>query len=262
MKMMIDVTFDFTSDSIGYWEGFWDRNNGLGAGGSDPDNSSPTLQYYHKLLWSKPLPNGEVMDLCPGCGSNYLTWKDFRFGSDSVIVTFRYNKYRYMIEQVMQRVENYKSYYEDLLRRAYTIGGMIIFPKHSRSLNQVRGTNCLIADRWDLTLECIRRYYAGEESPLREILEYDKDFFEMFLTFKGYVDFFFLQDAVTDDYSTVNIWCGNADFVDEALPRTVEEYFAFVDREMDFLTKRNARIKEYSDLYLTQEKRYFCNDQV
>ena len=26
---MIDVTFDFTSDSYNYWDGFWDRNDGL-----------------------------------------------------------------------------------------------------------------------------------------------------------------------------------------------------------------------------------------
>ena len=63
---MIDIRFDFTTDSPGYWDGFWERNAGLGAGGSDPDNASPTLQKYHKELWSKPLPNGEVMDLRAG----------------------------------------------------------------------------------------------------------------------------------------------------------------------------------------------------
>lgn len=43
-KKMIDTSFDFTTDSPGYWDGFWERNAGLGAGGSDPDNASPTLQ--------------------------------------------------------------------------------------------------------------------------------------------------------------------------------------------------------------------------
>ena len=60
---MIDVTFDFTTDSKGYWDGFWTRNDGLGGGGSDPDKASPTLKEYHRLLWSKLLPNGEVMNL-------------------------------------------------------------------------------------------------------------------------------------------------------------------------------------------------------
>ena len=58
----IDITFDFTTDTPNYW---------LGTG-ADPDNASPTLQRYQKLLWSKKLPNGETMDLVEGCGSNYL----------------------------------------------------------------------------------------------------------------------------------------------------------------------------------------------
>ena len=42
-KEKIDVAFDFTTDSPGYWDGFWERNNGLGAGACDPDACSPTL---------------------------------------------------------------------------------------------------------------------------------------------------------------------------------------------------------------------------
>ena len=245
--MMIDIAFDFTTDSPCYWDGFWDRKDGLGAGGSDPDTSSPTLRRYHKLLWSKTLPNGEVMDLREGRGSDYLTWKDFRFGSDSIIVSFRYKKYRYMIDQVMQEVDDYKRFYEDYTRRAYTIGGMIIFPKHPSSMNQNKGTDPLISDRWDLTLECIRRYYDGLNSPLYDTIKRDKAFYDLFVNFKGYVDFFFLQDAVSDDYSKVNIWCGNADFEEEGLPKSVDEYFAFLDKELDFLDKRNARIKTYCE---------------
>lgn len=46
--MIIDTRFDFYSDS----------------GGRDPDMYSPTLQKYHQKLWSKPLPNGKIFDLC------------------------------------------------------------------------------------------------------------------------------------------------------------------------------------------------------
>ena len=47
VKGMIDITFDFRSD----------------ARGKDPDAYSPTLNAYHRILWSKELPNGEVMEL-------------------------------------------------------------------------------------------------------------------------------------------------------------------------------------------------------
>ena len=47
---MIDITFDFRSDSKG----------------RDPDTYSPMRNAYHKMVWSKELPNGEVMDLKSG----------------------------------------------------------------------------------------------------------------------------------------------------------------------------------------------------
>ena len=243
---MIDITYDFTTDSPNYWNIFWERNYGLGYGGSDPDNASPTLQEYHRLLWSRPLPNGDVMNLKKGTGSYYLTWKDFRFGSDTIVVSFRYQKYKSMIEKVMEAVGDYKAYYEDLIRKSYTIGGTIIFPKHLSSMNQNKGTNIYISDRWDLTLECIRRYYYGEDSPLYKTILSDKAFYDLFVDFKGYVDFFFLQDCVSDDYQNVNIWCGNADFKECGLPKTIEEYFAFIDKELDFLEKRNKRILDFN----------------
>ncbi|MBE6063437.1 MAG: glycogen/starch/alpha-glucan phosphorylase [Clostridium butyricum] len=112
-------------------------------------------------------------------------------------------------------------------------------------MNQNRGRNRLIDDRWDLTLECIRRYYEGEKSPLYETILSDKDFYDLFVDFKGYVDYFFLQDCVSSDYSSVNKWCGDFNYVNRGLPKTVEEYFAFIHAKYDFLRKRNQRIKEY-----------------
>ena len=38
----------------------------------------------------------------------------------------------------------------------------------------------------------------GEPSPLYKALEKDKGFFNMFRDFKGYVDFFLLQDCFVD----------------------------------------------------------------
>lgn len=44
----IDTTFDFRSDT---------------PPGADPDVRSPMLRRYHKLLWSKRLPNGVFFEL-------------------------------------------------------------------------------------------------------------------------------------------------------------------------------------------------------
>ena len=56
-------------------------------------------------------------------------------------------------------------------------------------------------NRWDLTLECIRRFYAGEQTPLDKVLESDREFYNLFVDFKGYVDFFLLQDCVDENYN-------------------------------------------------------------
>lgn len=242
---MIDTAFDFTLDTPHYWERFWEANNGLGAGGNDPDSKSPKLREYHQILWSKTLPNGEEMKLTPGPGNKYLTWNDFCFGSDSIIVSFRYKKYQWMQELVSKQVGDYHRFVEDFLHKSYTIGGFVIFPKRMGGINQSRGCNSLIGDRWDLTLECIRRYYLGENSPLFDVLEEDADFFQLFGDFKGYVDFFFFQDCVSDDYSQVLLFEGASSFTEDPLPKTIEGYFSFINAEMAFLEKRNHRIAEW-----------------
>ena len=190
------------------------------------------------------------MELTEGYGSNYLYWKNssgFRFASDSIIVTFRYKKYRNIIDKYVLdcNISDYRRYYEQLIRKSYTIGGAVIFPKHSNSINQRRGTDRLIADRWDLTLECIRRFYEGLDSPLFEFLNNDKTFFDLFVDFRGYVEFFLMQDCVSDDFNSVNIWEGRGDFSKEGLPENADAYRHFLKEEFDFLEKRNKRIAEY-----------------
>ena len=226
---MIDITFDFRSDSSG----------------KDPDSYSPTLNAYHKTLWSKQLPNGEVMDLQSGRAPFVLSWKEFYFTSDTIIIEMTHLKNKKIIDQVRERISDFDEYIEHLLHRSYTIGSMIIFPVHNNSMNQRKGTNLRIADRWDLTLECIRRHYAGEESPLSKVIESDKAFYDLFVDFKGYVDFFLLQDCVSEDYSSVDIWMGDTAFEKNGLPETLDEYLEFLLKEHIFLDKRNRRIQEY-----------------
>ena len=226
---MLDITFDFRSDSRG----------------KDPDGYSPTLNAYYRALWSKELPNGEVMDLQSGRAPFAFKWKDFWFSSDTIIIEMTHMKNKKIIDQAREQISDFDEYIEHLLHRSYTIGSMIIIPVHVNSMNQRRGTNLKIADRWDLTLECIRRHYAREESPLSRVIESDKAFYELFVDFKGYVDFFLLQDCVSEDYSSVDIWMGDASFEKNGLPETVEDYLRFLLEEHIFLDKRNRRIQEY-----------------
>lgn len=68
-----------------------------------------------------------------------------------------------------------------------------------QTINGRRGTHHQIKDRFDLTLECIRRHYTGEGSPLADTLDRYTGFFALFQDFAGYVNFFFLSDLVRDD---------------------------------------------------------------
>ena len=241
----IDVSFDFTTDTKGFWDGFWERNDGLGAGGADPDSRSKTLRMYSQLLWSKPLPNGEVMELEDGRSKYYLRWKDFYFSNDSITASFRHYDNITFLEKVKEAVGDYHQYVESYLHKLYQIGGEVIFPSAVGGINQTRGCRRDIRDRWDLTLECIRRYYNGEDSPLKGVLDKNKAFFDLFVDFKGYVDFFFFQDCVDETYSKVRFWLDTPLFISRPIPNTVESYIDFIEKEIDFVERRNKRIRDY-----------------
>ena len=240
----IDIGFDFTSDTPDYWNGFWDYRDGLGGSDKDPDSLSPTLREYHRLLWSKELPNGQVMELSDDTSQpyGYLKWNGMRFGSDSITATFRYGRYREVIDRVAAGTPNYRAFVEGCLHRLYTIGGMIIFPKNQVSMNRARGMSKKVSDRWDLTLECIRRHYMGGESPLSTACAHNADFFELFVDFEGYIDFFLLQDCIDPETGGVRFWLGDGDFDDDPRPKDVPEYLRWVQSQIDFVEARNARI--------------------
>ena len=230
----IDVWFDVRSDCPQPIPG----SNKI----PDPDNASPTLKAYHQLLWSKQLPNGEFMALETG-KNYYLKWKDFYLGGDSIIVSFMHTRFK-LRSLVKSSIPNYAEYREQYLHRSYTIGGNIIFPQHRWSMNQARGCSRKISDRWDLTLECIRRYYLGESTPLDSVFEKDAAFFDLFVDFKGYVDFFFFQDCVDENYN-VKFWLNTPLWDTYPMPKTLEEYHFWMKQEQDFLEKRAERIADY-----------------
>lgn len=227
----IDTHFDFRSD----------------AGGGDPDIKSPTLRTYHRLLWSKSLPSGEHFDLRSDRPGYYLYHNSalgsFSLGSDAITHSYRKQaRKKWLTTQIPEAVEA-------LLNRGCTIGAYTIFPNkqidRKQTINQARGVIRLIDDRFDLTLECIRRFYTGgEPNPLAAVLDRYGSFFRLFETFEGYVDFFLLQDLV-DERGAVKFYLPFDDFQSEPEFKSVEDYFVYKDGVEAFINSRAQRIRNY-----------------
>jgi len=135
---------------------------------------------------------------------------------------------------------------EAFMKISYTIGGMMIFPGNKidgkQTINGARGFTRSIADRIDLTLECIRRYYLGQNSPLGEVLERYADFFALFENFRGYVEFFLLDDLVVESRDEVKFFMPFYDFVPPYVPQDVDTYIEYRQRSINFIMARNQRI--------------------
>lgn len=230
-QMLIDTSFDFRID----------------AGGKDPDTHSPTLRKYHKHLWSRPLPSGvpfELRDTTPGIYLHHRSdLGEFQLSSDAVVASFtRYEATAQIIAQIPQ-AEN-----DEFNRVGYTMGGMMLFPGNrvdgKQTINGARGFNRKISDRMDLTLECVRRYYRREDSPLAGTLGRYAGFFALFGDFQGYVDFFLLQDLVSDDYEAVSFFMPFDGFNSPAVPRDLGTYLEFRRLSIEFVADRNRRIDQ------------------
>ena len=231
--MVIDTSFDFRTD----------------AGGKDPDVHSPRLRQYHKLLWSKRLPSGRLFDLHDTVRGAYLhhrseVGEEHFLSSDSVIPTFTRWGFAKAHPELYTAEEN-----EAFMAISYTIGGMMVFPGNriqgKWTINQARGCLKKIADRFDLTIECIRRHYAGPSSPLGETLARYRDFFALFEDFGGYVDFFLLQDLLTGDCADVRFFMPFDDFRTPSVPEDDATYREYRRRSIEFIEARNRRIDGY-----------------
>lgn len=231
---MIDISFKMISDSLD----------------KDPDTYSETLNRYHFLLWNKNLPSTKLFSLKRKGRNRFkllLNVKDIslELSSDSIIHTYsKWDSMNKIIEQVdPDKLKKFKEI-------SSTIGGYIIFPSkkinNKATINASRGLNPYISDRFDLTLECIRRFYLNESSPLFHTLNRYREYFSLFGSFKGFVDFFLLKD-LTDNYYNVKFWLPFNNFKDyKPVPKTLEEYQTYLDNVINFIKKRNERIKKYS----------------
>lgn len=193
----------------------------------------------HQALWSKQLPNGSIFDLQPVQGTQ-LQWGKFRMSSDSISNSYMTNGG--MREIVLQAETDA----EELFRIGSKIGGYILFPAYQVdrkvTINAARGMSSKIADRMDLTLEAIRRHYSDDLTPLTETLNRYADFFELFQTFDGYVDFWLLNDLVDENYE-VKYFLPFDNYERNAAPKDLDEYLQLKTASVDFLSSRTARME-------------------
>lgn len=219
-KLIIDTNFNFYSDS----------------NGGDPDSTSPTLRRYHKILWSKPLPDGNLFELLDNKNGAYLYHKsrlgEFFLGSDAITHSYKNHKRKqWLTEQIPNEVN-------ELFNRGSTIGAYLIFPKNridgKNTINQARGVNSLIDDRFDLTLECIRLFYLRQESPLYSSLVRYKKFFDLFDDFMGYIHFFLLDDLI-DKNRNIRFYLPFDHFKNRPTFSDISQYILYKKRVINFI---------------------------
>ena len=223
----IDTSFDFRTES----------------GSRDPDSHSPTLQRYQQLLWSKPLLSGAMFDLTPEfAGSARVLRHESELGvfvlSSDTILNSNKGPLKHLYEQMPPEA--------NAAWHRSSIGARLLFPRNrvdrKQTINQERGTNARIRDRFDLTLEAIRRHYANQPSPLSAVLARHSDFFALFETFEGYVDFFLLNDLV-DAKGQIRFYLPFDTYDLSPLPATFGEYVTFRNAQLEFLIRRTERIR-------------------
>lgn len=228
---MINTSFDVRSD----------------AGGKDPDSHSPTLRRYHQLLWGKQLPGGKIFALDTTTPGEYLHHQselgEFWLSSDSIIPCYEtHANMGPILNQITEKE------IEAFITIGSTIGGTTIFPSNKidskQTINGARGFHPRIADRMDLTLECIRRHYLDKPSPLGSTLARYNDFFTLFDNFHGYVTYFLLDDLLTADFARVKFFLPFNDFQPPAVPTDVATYRDYTQRSTRFVQARNSRIAD------------------
>ncbi|WP_369046691.1 DUF6994 family protein [Sinomonas sp. P10A9] len=244
VRRVFDVFFDYKTDRPA-------RSR------PDADRDSPRLRSDHELLWTKKLNSGvHFAPTAPSARRNgYLIYTDTSearhwYGSDAITSSYTgWSRPTSLAGAIASLNEDERSRY---LNPPYTIGSAMIWPvrkKDRPTINTARGfgpSGRLIGDRMDLTLECIRRHYSGEQdSPLAGVLGAYADFFELFDGFTEFVDYFHLQDLVTPDYNAVRFYLPFDNFERSGAPVTRDEYVTYREATLEFIAARARRMAEW-----------------
>ena len=240
MRRVFDMTFDYKTDKPARTR-------------PDADRDSPQLRADHELLWTKELRNGDLFEpeapavrrkgylIFTNPTSEEMHW----YGSDAITNSYtRWLRPKTLVKAIAGLDDGQRARY---LNPPYTIGSSMIWPvrkRHPYTMNRAR-VRRQIADRMDLTLECIRLHYAGEQwSPLAEVIKNYEDFFALFRDFQGFVEFFHFQDLLTRD-GKVDFFLPLGDFKRHGAPASTPEYVEYREKVLEFIEKRNDRMAEW-----------------
>lgn len=196
-KMLNDHVKFITGDEktrAGYWR------KDIADKFVDPDEKSKTLEKRHRELWYQD----KLAKLCLSSDTIFTVFIGYDFECKDM--------FRQVLAECTSPVDYQKQQYEYIQELYASIGGFMVFPKFNGGINQSR--NRLFKDRFDLTLKCIHLYYDNKEKthkakyPLEEVFQKPENqaYFDSFNNFAEYVDYFYLNAMVSDDYSQVRSW--------------------------------------------------------
>ena len=252
---LIDDDFDSTPDSltdIDVDEIFANSSNKS----KDPDKYSKRLGKIHCILWNSRNKLGNLEWNPLNRLKTTINGMEYVFTPDSITNSFRNSDrlVRGLNIKEKDAISNYGSKVQTLVdeyaKTDYTIGSSIIFPISiggvpiGYTMNKARGLNQQVHDRFDYTLECIKRYYdKNTNNPLQSALEKSSAFFDIFNGFDEYVHFFFLEDLIDRDGNVIS-FTNKIDF-DNPFPTNKDDYYKCLSNTMEFVKKRNKRIQDW-----------------
>ncbi len=82
-------------------------------------------------------------------------------------------------------------------------------------------------------------------------LEFNRyqDFFELFVNFKGYTEFFLLQDIVSDDFLKIKFFLPfDKSFPTQPLPKNLDDYLLYIKNTNNFVVNRGKRMLNQSKI--------------
>ncbi len=240
---------------------------------ADPDSWHKDLRESHRILWSRPFPSGDAWSFAP-VPRWYLKNAEPRaneptqwsIGSDNFATT-----HTNALPKMASTIPDYEMGH---LHDFCTIGGYIVFPNgiaqtrttqvkpRKWSINQARGMERRISDRFDLTLDAIRLYFVRittrDANPIGDVLDAYGWFFDSFGKgaegFQAYVDYFFLNPMVTDG-RVVPMYGDALDFGDALPRRSQSAYNDYIAAQRTAVSDRNELITRWWEQNAKQQAR-------